>query len=307
MKYDVENFTYGVELEFGNCDRKKSLPDKATWNNKDNTCVNSTGIANDPKGILYRYGGEINTRPTDTIQEQIEHIELINNEVPSIVNYRSNLHIHIRVPELKNDLEACKKLFEYILNYQDDAYNITDPIWPPVIFDHYAEALKRMKRNLKSHHYKLPKNRVMAILASTSTQEFYENHAPLTAKGRMWYFSPRAGINLRQMWEETETIEFRHFFGTKNLDEIKSAITWCQQFLNLALNTLGTPPSQLLTEYDYKFPFAQPFEFETEMLYQYTNVDKNPRTLVNQRLEDLREKIDIDDLRLSSKEIYEVI
>ena len=217
MKYDVNSFSYGVELEYGDVHYGAQLPAGAQWNDKDNTCVSSTGIANDPDGKMYAYGGEINTKPTFTIEDQIDHINSINSmlfPVPN-VNYRSNLHIHIRVPELHNNLEDCKRLLNYIDRYQEQVFSIVENI--PVPDKHslsaieYVWALKRMKRRFKSHQYKLPKNRINAMLAAATTKEFFEEHAVLTDKGRMWYFSPRAGINLRQMWEETNTIEFRHF------------------------------------------------------------------------------------------------
>ena len=44
------------------------------WNDKDNTIVNSNGVANDPLGKLCKYGGEINTKPTSTVEEQVEII-----------------------------------------------------------------------------------------------------------------------------------------------------------------------------------------------------------------------------------------
>lgn len=310
MKYELANFTYGVELEFGNCDRRQSLPDGATWNVKDNTCVSSPGIANDPKGILYNFGGEINTRPTPTIIEQIHHIKTINRTIKdSIINYRSNLHVHIKIPKLKDHLQDCKKLLRYIELFQQEAFNIVESIHIPerANTEEYFWQLKRAKRNFKSHQYKLPPNRVNAMLDSKTTTEFYENHAPRTPKGIMWYFSPRAGINLRQMWEDTETIEFRHFPGTKNPKEIESAIRWCQQFLIAALNRNNVSPIKLLTEYKYHFPKFKPYEFFTEMVYQWTNFDKNTRGIVDKRLKLLRKKIDIDDMKTLSKEVYQVI
>ena len=145
----------------------------------------------------------------------------------------------------------------------------------------------------RSHQYKLPKDRVAAMMGATTTQQFYEEHAPLTEKGRMWFFSPRAGINLRQMWEETNTIEFRHFPGTLNMDEMKSCLVWCREFLNAALNTNQTP-DDLIAEYDYTFPKFQPYEYETEQMYQLTNFDKNSKKVIEERLRILREHIDID-------------
>ncbi len=137
MTFDIKQWTYGVELEYGNCDRKiKDLPDGAKWNSLDNTCVSSTGIANDPQGKLYEFGGEINTRPTKTADEQVEHIAKVNkflkdNGPAPIVNYRSNLHIHIRVPGLKDDLKALKKLLTYIHTFQEQAFAIVENIPVP--------------------------------------------------------------------------------------------------------------------------------------------------------------------------------
>ena len=46
------DWTCGVELEYGNVSLDCKLTGGATWNDKDNTVVSSTGIANDPKGVL---------------------------------------------------------------------------------------------------------------------------------------------------------------------------------------------------------------------------------------------------------------
>jgi hypothetical protein len=310
MHYDKASFTYGVELEYGDSYRFNELPTGAKWNDKDNTCVSTTGIANDPLGLLYKYGGEINTKPTETVKEQIEHIAEINAmlQPAPVVNYRSNLHIHVRVPGLKDDLDSCKKLLRYINEFQQQAFDIVETIPVPsksmLEPEVYEWALKRMKRRQKSHQYKLPESRVNAMMNAKTTQEFYEEHAPLTEKGRMWFFSPRAGINLRQMWEETNTIEFRHFPGTLDMIEMESCICWCREFLDAALNTEKTP-TEIFWETSYKFPKFQPYEFETEQIYQWTNFDAHSRKIVEKRLNALREKIDIDAVgSINSKDIY---
>jgi Putative amidoligase enzyme len=312
--FSIDDWSYGVELEYGNCYRFGALPAGAQWNDKDNTCVSSTGIANDPVGQLYAYGGEINTKPTYTIQEQIEHISEINAALDpaALVNYRSNLHIHIRVPGLKDDLESCKKLLRYIDRYQEEAFDIVETIPVPtkgsMTEDEYQGALKRMKRRKKSHQYKLPESRVAAMLAATTTQEFYEEHAPKTEKGRMWYFSPRAGINLRQMFEETNTIEFRHFPGTLNMVEMESAIRWCQLFMDAALNQEDVSPRDIYWANDFTFPDFQTYDYKTEQVYQYTNFDTNSRKEVKERLDNIRKHIDIDDIKnVTAAQVYEVI
>jgi len=312
-EYDLDSFTYGVELEYGDSNRHSVLPDGAKWNDKDNTCVSSTGIANDPEGKLYQYGGEINTKPTETILEQILHISQINKVLHPlpIINYRSNLHIHVRVPGLSDNLDDCKKLLQYIDTYQQQAFDIVETIPVPnknnLEPEVYEWALKRMKRRHKSHQYKLPESRVAAMMNAKTTQEFYEEHAPLTEKGRMWYFSPRAGINLRQMWEETNTIEFRHFPGTLDLHEMESCIRWCRDFLDAALNTNETP-NEIYAGADWKFPKFAEYEYETEQLYQWTNFDTNNKKDIAKRLNALREKVDIDAIgKVTSKDVFPVM
>lgn len=318
MTFDATKWTYGVELEYGNCDRTiKDLPDGAKWNALDNTCVSSTGIANDPQGKLYKFGGEINTRPTTTVDEQVEHIAKVNkflreNGPAAIVNYRSNLHIHIRVPGLKDNLRALKKLLTYINTYQEQAFSIVENIpvpdrntLPPL---EYTWHKKRYDRRLTSHQHKLPAKRVEAMLAATTPTEFWHEHAHKDAKGNpAWFQCPRAGINLRQLFEETNTIEFRHFPGTLKPAEMRSAINWCRDFLDLALNYDDQAPVTLLEKNKYTFPQFEPYEFETEQVYQYTNFDKNSRKVVSDRLDALRERIDIDDMKTSSKDVYAIM
>jgi len=307
MTYSRKDMSCGAELEYADCYRFDKLPQGANWNNKDNTVVNSNGIANDPIGKVYQYGGEINTKPTITISEQINHIqEIINTlKIKPSINYRCNLHIHVRVNGLKDDLESCKNLLSYIDNYQQRAFDIVEQIPFPISTDktEYLWELKRYKRRKKSHQYKLPSSRVKAMMNATTVEEFYQEHAPNTAKGRMWYFSPRAGINLRQMWEETNTIEFRHFPATLNMDEMRSCLEWCYIFLENALNK-GEPPESLVDRFDFKFPKFEKYNFIAEQLYQHTNFDNNSRKIATKRIGMLADYLDLKKSNLN--QVYEV-
>lgn len=286
-KYTIKMYTYGMELEYADVKYGQKLPEGSEWNTKDYTIVNSNGIANDPKGKLYGYGGEINTKPTGTIEEQIKVVKSIRkclNPKP-IVNYRCNLHIHIGVPGLEKDLSNCKRLFKYINKYADEAYEIVDNIQKPerdwfITDEEYKGAIKRHHHSLKSHHRKLSPNRIAAILKAKTTKEFYEEHAPLTDKGRMWYFAPRAGINIRHLWT-TGTIEFRHFYGTLNYNELKYSLLWCQQFVYAALNT-GNPPKEIYKsiykKYGHpKFPKCPIYDHTLELNFRKTSIGKIKR------------------------------
>ena len=315
--FSPDTFSYGVELEYGNCWRGVTLTDGAQWNFLDNTCVSSTGIANDPQGKLYEYGGEINTRPTASIEEQVKHIELIKQALAAggpapIVNYRSNLHIHVRVPGLRENLPALKKLLKYIHTYEQQAFDIVEtiPVPDPKFMkpEVYTWAKKRMNRRKTSHQQKLPVKRYEAMMAAQTCQEFFEEHAHKDAKGNpAWFQCPRAGINLRQIFEATETIEYRHFPGTLDAKEMESAIRWCHEFTLTALNEDDTPPREILNRFDFKFPDFEPYEYETEQVYQATNFDKNSRKDVEKLLTEIRKSVKIDDMNTSSVEVHKCL
>ena len=310
MPFSLEGMTFGAEWELGNFDTRKPMVDGAILDHKDNTVVSSTGIANDPKCELYHFGGEILARPCDSPELLTEHYGNVLESLPdAIVNYRSNLHIHVRVPGLSEDLESCKKLLRYVDTFQQQAFDICETIPTPeknkLSLERYAWELKRMKRRKTSHQHKLPEKRVQAMMNAQTVQEFYEEHAHRDKNGNpAWFQCPRAAINLRQMWEETNTIEFRHFPGTTDLKEFESCVRWVRDFMVAAL-TDETPPFMINMQNDYTFPDFEPYEFETEQMYQWTNFDKNSRKVVNHRLGQLRELIDIDNMNTTSEEVYE--
>ena len=293
-KYSSKDFTYGAELEYADVYRFNKLPEGCKWNERDYSIVNSNGIANDPKGELWKFGGEINTRPTNTIDEQVEVIKEINGLLyprPTI-NYKCNLHIHIGVPGLDEDIEACKKLLRYIDKYGREAFEIADnlPIVKRQDFENeeaYKGAKKRLQRNKVSHQQMLPKDRVTEALNATTIKGFFLAHAPQDKYGnRSWFIAPRPGINLRQL-QETKTVEFRHFYQTLNLDEIRSCFIWCREFMDSALNSQKRP-KDIIAEYpNLSFPTPVKYDHGLHTLFKKTNLDKNSREKVKEELKKL--------------------
>jgi len=285
-RYDREMFTYGVELEYADVYRFNELPKGNQWNTQDNTVVNSTGIANDPYGKIWEYGGEINTRPTNTVLEQVEEIEKIKkvlNPKPWI-NYRCNLHIHIGVKGLHKDLHHLKKLLRYITKYQKEAFRIVEPIPIPILKDfknkeEHKGAMKRYRRRTVSHQHCLNEKTVKNILDSKTPKEFWDNHAQTNKDGkRMWFITPRAGINLRQLFE-TNTLEFRHFPGTTDKGQMYSCLLWCREFLHAALTSHKITPQKIYEEnkMNLTFPKFKRYDHKIDKLWRVTNLGKNTR------------------------------
>ena len=98
-KYDVYASTYGSEFELADVPRSKPLPEGLTWDGKDQTVMNTNGVATDPsldpKVRTWDFGGEMNTKPCKSIDEIVElYRSLLEMYPETAVNNSCNLHNH---------------------------------------------------------------------------------------------------------------------------------------------------------------------------------------------------------------------
>lgn len=266
-------YSFGVEHEWADWDITTKLPFGCTHNKKDGTIVNSNGIANDPSGKSYRFGGEINTPPTDTYEGQIEILESLLHFIPTAtINYRSNLHLHVHVPGLRDNLILLKRIQQKISNELPFLIDFIEPIPRPTtdqfpIVSEYKGALVRYKRCLRSHHTFPRLKGVEAQMEATNVKDFFNFEAPKSVKGRyLHHLVPRACVNIRQLLE-TNTIEFRHFPGTMNSDELRDAFKWCVYFLEAAINDF---PLEIDYAESLQLPKFQHYKHSLECGYRAT-------------------------------------
>lgn len=251
MSINLNLVTFGAEHELSTWDVTQLYEKLPNFSRdiKDCTVVNShTGIANDPSLKFYKFGGEINTPPTDSIDEQIECLQLIKKQFPeATVNYRSNLHWHIAIPNLIDDLVQLKRFAQYNAHWLPQILDIIEPIpkplnrvdWPGRFA--FEGAMRRYRRRKKSHHTILPFNRLGGQLAARTVQEFFEAEVPRSKKGQpMWHAQARAAVNLRQLLQ-TDTIEFRHFPGTLDESKLFAVGKWCETYVKCALGDWSHP------------------------------------------------------------------
>lgn len=260
-----ESWTYGAEHEWADWPLARTIPEHlGKHDRKDWTIVNSNGIANDPHGKTWHFGGEINTEPTGTPEGQVEIMLALKALLPeATINHRSNLHIHIRVPGLRDDLALLKQLQTYIHKHMPKVLPIIEPIPKPTEADYpnpdeRAGAQKRYKRRCVSHHTLLHPDRLQAQLGATTVNEFFEREAPWSEGQKRWLHrcQKRVCVNLRQL-RETDTVEFRHFPGTLDEGLLLNCLCWCRDFLLSALD--DRPIGALLKQYspDMFPPFPQ--------------------------------------------------
>lgn len=270
-----DDLTLGCELEWADVDRRIPIPEHlGEWNFADYTIVNSNGHANDPLGN-YPFGGEINTRPSTTAQQQATIVEELRDLLRPTINYRCNLHVHVGIGDLADDLDTLKALATYFREQEAFVYRFVEPIPKPSRYEYktrpeYDGAMKRYKRRLVSHHYRLPDQRFAALMAATSTDEFYKAHAPYNSAKNRHYFhiAPRAGMNLRSIHKH-RTIEFRHFPGTADSVEIESACSWVKSFVYAGI-TDQRPAHAIFGERLWSFPTFRKYDHDLELSYQAT-------------------------------------
>lgn len=284
--------SFGSELELGDVDTRLVLPEGNTWDTKDYTIMNSSGLCNDPKKEFILFGSEINVKPSDSVDKHVQEIMNIYNVLGDrkSINHSTNFHVHVRVPGLAENLDLLKEFALWIFEHQEEVFKITENLIKPTSEDYSEEnalkgAIKRYNRRKISHQKKLSLQILEKMIATETTQEFYEAHAPLSKKGiHQFQLATRCGINMMQLFNETDTLEFRHFSMSFNEKEIWSCIKWCEQ---VVLNILGPKksPSELYKEYQYIFPKFIPYDYEKDCIFQLTNFGKLSRKEIGENIQ----------------------
>lgn len=241
----MKTWTYGAELELSDWPRHEPLPVRGMGIDvRDVTMVNSDGVAVDPTGRFYAKGGEIQTAPTETPEGQATQLADIMRKWPeTTVNYRSNLHVHVRVPGLRENLQLLKQLQRFAHRVLPNILPLIEPIPEPEAWqtgEQREGALRRRNRRRVSHQKLLTPERLAFQLQAESPEDFRDREYVHVATGRLHpAIHPRLCFNLRQLWE-TDTIEFRHFPGTTKPRELEAAANWCRRFLECALEDEDT-------------------------------------------------------------------
>lgn len=268
--------SYGAEHEWADHPLDRDPPRGFGRDVRDVTIVNSNGIANDPKGKTYGFGGEFNTPPTTDIEGQIDCMERLKAVYPeATINYRSNLHLHVRIPGLKDDLKMLKQLQAHIHKYLPQVLaDVVEPIPPPSrevykTEEEWKGAKRRFQRRRVSHQTFLTDKRLGMQAQAETLDQFFNLEPPQSAEGKpLFHLQPRVCVNLRQLLQ-TDTIEFRHFPGTMDQEELRTSFHWVKSYVEHALE--GSDITELAREAGYwRFPQFLPYHHETEVGYRKT-------------------------------------
>jgi hypothetical protein len=259
MNYDPKSFTWGYEIEWGDIDRRLNIPEHlGKWEYAETDIVNIREpykyIACDPLGLDPPFGGEINTKPTKTWQEQVDRIMEIyelfvkngNQPSASCVNHG---HLHVFVPGLKNDIEGLKNLTKYIRRNQKETIAACYRF-----YDGYN--MKKLKN--ATTYLKFDGGREMPDYMCSNIINLakdFDTFIKLQCAGKDGISMGRPlryAINTYCM-KHTGTIEFRCFRSTTNRLEIESQFKFVERFIDAALNN-GPDVWEILADVSLKFP-----------------------------------------------------
>lgn len=289
--------SYGAELELSDWPRGEPLAPGQDIDERDVTMVNSSGVAVDPRGKVWLHGGEIQTAPTHEVDGQAAQLADIMRKWPeTTVNYRSNLHCHVRVPGLREHLPSLRRFQKFVHDWMPLLLPIIEPLPRPVndykTEEEYAGALRRWRRRRVSHQKLMLSERLKFQLEAESPEDFRDReYRDMRTRALHPAIHPRLCVNLRQLWE-TDTIEFRHFPGTTRPLELLAAVQWCREFVKMALRE-GEPavdPRAVALGYADRLPRFERYDHWLETGYEATSVKYHPRSELPERIEAWLEK-----------------
>lgn len=257
--YDKRAFTYGYEIEWGDIDRRLAIPSHlGTWEFAETDILNLHGDyayrAVDPLGLEPPVGGEVNTKPTATWQEQVDRIMEIhqlfvdNGDRPSssCVNHG---HLHVRVPGLVDDIDGLKRLIRYIKENQLTTIDRCYGFYKHQEMTSFAGATNYLKFDGGRPMPDYMCDNIERL--ATDFQSFIKLHA--AGKDGVSMGRPfRYAINTYCM-KHTGTIEFRCFRSSTKREEIESQFKFAEKFVDAALND-GPSVDEILSSDRYTFP-----------------------------------------------------
>lgn len=268
--------SYGAEHEWADWPLSRPSPRGFGRDKREKTLVNSNRVAADPSGKVCAFGGEHNTPPTETIEGQLDCFEELQLHFPEAsINYRCDLHTHVRIPGLRGDLKMLKQIQRFIHRELPKAFATVFQLPDETQgCSELAAAWRYMQGRKRMHQTLLSDKRLQFQLAAETVDEFFAREAPLNSGGQtLWACQPRVSVNLRQLLQ-TDTIEFRHFAAARNVVELYRAFGWTTDFMYHALD--DCPIDDMLCAYGvarntYQVPTCLPFHSGLEAGWQKTN------------------------------------
>lgn len=261
MRYDTSTFTWGAELELGDIPRDFKIPEHlGRWDQSETEILNLrepyAGRASDPQGIDPPMGGEINTRPTRSMQEQVDRIWEILEMFTQMGHPPTNchiqaLHIHCHVPGLTSDVEGLRSLTRYIKTNQD----VMTKAVHGTTYDSRMKLQPGGALTYTGHMRNMPDWYCDNICTAKDFEDFIRLHC--TGKDAKSMGRPLRYVVNTYNLKHTQTVEFRAFVQTLVLKRLQSAFEITRAFMDSALNGGPSILEHLAAHPEWEFELFQ--------------------------------------------------
>ncbi len=273
VKQTTNNFTFGMELELGDIDKRTHIPlTLGAWEGKYidgyhigreedilNILGSSAGVAVDPNAKMTVMGGEINVAPTLTAKGQFNRVMEIFNHFPHpTITHLQNFHCHVHVPKANEDLALLQKIAVYIEYNQEafvqatvlDSFDISS-------FQNFS-SFNVFTKDVITHSRFIPLETFSGIRNADTIENALEelDHSCFGWDGAGEFYdlkTSRAAINLKNLMNN-KTIEFRSFRASMNPIHIYSELRAVERFAEeMIKGSAGKPFSEILKEENFSF------------------------------------------------------
>lgn len=252
--------SYGLELELSDIDRRVDIPERlgewegpkinGYYHGAEIDIVNSDGVYSDPICETCKVGGEINMKPTKTIDEQMQNIKDVFNLFDVVeVGCKSHFHIHVK-DDAFNDFNTLKNFCLYTARNQEQLVELCYfPNDVPRDIDEnlYIYMIQDGGRLNSATIEEIMSCKTIDELKKlySSTYYIYNNETKKST-------SIRGAVNISNLING-KTIEFRCFRATKDFKLIENSLNFVDRYVSEALKNSDIEP------YMYSTDFAKPF------------------------------------------------
>jgi len=240
----LDGTTFGMEFDCGDYDRRIPLPPPHTYCPDEVASVSKAGIGADPSIRYNLYGGEVQFAPQATEEALLKEVLHVNSTcLRGDLFFPGTIHMHLRIPRLLERPDLIKKLVMWTQNWW--------PFFGPAVFKStdgesnqgsYNDWLIPCTWECKNLVY--PEHSIVRMLnpeVDTPAKIALALHNnPKDWKNEWHKQNPigtvkRPAINFGHL-AINETIEFRVFMATTNVEMLKNIIAFPLDYIRVALN-----------------------------------------------------------------------
>lgn len=277
-----EKWQVRAEMEWPDA-RTVVLPSGWRWSDKCFWVVNSDGIACDPQRRLVKHGGQVHTpiarAPDDLAMRCLPLFDSLRPQP----NYRATMRVSIRVPDLRDDVDAIKRLLDYTHRYLPPMWSRVDPLDPMVELDPQATdaehkgAHNRLTAAIRARHYLLPAGLHQRRMKAVTIDQLLAPEVTISTNAGPVSSPLRETVDVRHVGA-TGWITFRCFAQAANDDQVHAAAGFATAWTKAALH--DDDPVQPVNVWQRHLPRQLPYRHDLEKGWQRTNFYHNSRQSV---------------------------